>query len=193
MTDDLNRDDAFIERVAAALRTPVRGDESFAARVLAGIETSTTESSPRDARSWWLRPRTVRVTPLAGLALAAAIAAIVLGANALALRSPSAAQSVASATADTVHLVRFVFVDSSARTVTLVGSFNDWTKDTTPMQQDVTPGVWSVSVALPPGRHEYAFVVRDSSGERWIADPAGIRRRDEFGTESSIISIGGTT
>jgi 1,4-alpha-glucan branching enzyme len=50
------------------------------------------------------------------------------------------------------------------------------------------PGVWSVDVALPPGRHEYAFVM---DGKRWSPDPAADRVSDDFGTESSVVVVGG--
>jgi hypothetical protein len=45
-----------------------------------------------------------------------------------------------------------------------------------------------VSIALTPGRHEYAFVV---DGERWVADPFALTTRDEFGQESSVVRVGG--
>jgi 1,4-alpha-glucan branching enzyme len=51
------------------------------------------------------------------------------------------------------------------------------------------PGVWSVELPLRQGRHEYAFVVLDTTGERWVADPLAPRVRDEFGTESSVVTV----
>ena len=39
-----------------------------------------------------------------------------------------------------------------------------------PTQAVRRPGVWAVSVALPAGRHEYAFIVDRT---RWIADLSG--------------------
>jgi hypothetical protein len=40
---------------------------------------------------------------------------------------------------------------------------------------------------MPPGRHEYAFIV---DGKRWTADPFAPPRSDEFDTSSSVIVVG---
>jgi len=45
-------------------------------------------------------------------------------------------------------------------------------------------------VPLAPGRYRYAFLV---DGSRWLADPAAPRARDdEFGTPSSVVTVGGS-
>jgi 1,4-alpha-glucan branching enzyme len=92
-----------------------------------------------------------------------------------------------AATPDTVQLMRFVFVDPRASTVELVGDFNAWTRGSTALKLSGAPGVWAVSVALTPGRHEYAFIV---NGTRWVADPLAVKTSDDFGTESSVIRVG---
>lgn len=108
---------------------------------------------------------------------------------------PAAAPAVASAAAaaaayparhDTVYMVRFVLADANAHTVSLVGDFNNWTKHATPLAP-AKPGVWTAQVALPAGRHEYAFVV---DGQRWVADPAAERVADDFDTPSSVLTVG---
>jgi 1,4-alpha-glucan branching enzyme len=88
---------------------------------------------------------------------------------------------------DTVELVRFVFVDSGAASVALVGDFNGWTRGATELKRSGAPGVWTASVALTPGRHEYAFII---NGKRWVADPLAVKSSDDFGTESSVIRVG---
>jgi Carbohydrate-binding module 48 (Isoamylase N-terminal domain) len=183
MMDETRKDEAFAARVAAGMRDVPMADAGFVERVMATVATSA------PARSWWLRPRTLRVTPLTTLALAAAVALVAFGLNTIGVRSSSERQPLAAASADTVILVRFVLNDDSARAVTLVGTFNDWAKGATPMSQSA-PGVWTVTVPLQHGRHEYAFILRDARGERWTADPAALVRYDEFGTESSIVSVG---
>lgn len=85
-----------------------------------------------------------------------------------------------------MYVVRFVLADARARTVSLVGDFNAWAKRATPLRV-AKPGVWSAQVALPPGRHEYAFVV---DGKRWVADPAAERLADDFDTPSSVVTVG---
>jgi len=197
MIDELNRDDAFAERVAKPLRAPERADETFEARVLTAVQAAGRKGAhqPVAAGTWWLRPRTVRVTPLAALALAAALSAVVLGSASLVRRAAyrELLPTAQAASPDTVHVVRFVFVDSNARSVSIVGAFNGWEKNATMLYPTGKSGVWSVSIPLDAGRHEYAFIVSDAKGEHWIADPLGEPVHDEYGTESSAIFVGTQT
>jgi 1,4-alpha-glucan branching enzyme len=102
---------------------------------------------------------------------------------------PTAPVTVAAAenvVHDTVNVVRFVFV-GDARSVALVGDFNAWSGDATPLATAGTDRTWSVSVPLARGRHEYAFIV---DGKRWVADPFAPATSDEFNTSSSVITVG---
>jgi len=95
-------------------------------------------------------------------------------------------------TRDTVHVIRFVFVDRAAQSVSLVGDFNNWSREMTPLVPTANGDAWTVTVTLPPGRHEYAFIVRDAKAgrERWAADPLAPTLQDEFGTVSSVVQVG---
>jgi 1,4-alpha-glucan branching enzyme len=142
--------------------------------------------------SWWRTEWIIRVSPRGGVAIAAGIAALIAVSSLAGSRISSRSQqpSVAARAAqprDTVQLVRFVFVDSGAASVALVGDFNEWTRGATQLKRSGAPGVWTVSVSLSPGRHEYAFIV---NGSRWVADPLAVKSSDDFGTESSVIRIG---
>jgi hypothetical protein len=187
---------AFCERIAADLRHPERLDPSFDARLMERVrqEAGLPRQQDESGSSWWRTERVLRVSPLAGLALAAGISAFV-ALSTLAIgshvwsrsTSPVAAQAVIRTRTDTVNVVRFVFADPGARSVQLVGDFNEWTRGATNLKPSGAPGVWSVSVPLHPGRHEYAFIV---NGTRWIADPLATKSSDDFGTESSVIHVG---
>lgn len=61
--------------------------------------------------------------------------------------------------------VRFRTACPGADTVYLAGDFNDWTIPGVPMQE-VEPGVWEVSCALPTGtqRVGYFAIRRDADG-----------------------------
>ena len=125
------------------------------------------------------------------MAIAAGIAAIIavssIAGSRMLMRSHESPVTAQAAPApDTVHMVRFVFVDSGAASVALVGDFNEWTKGATELKRSGAPGVWTVAVPLTPGRHEYAFII---NGSRWVADPLAIRSSDDFGTESSVIRV----
>jgi len=74
-----------------------------------------------------------------------------------------------------------------AASVALVGDFNDWDPARSPMQ--TAHGVWATVVQLAPGRYRYAFLV---NGVEWRADPsAPAAKDDEFGTPSSVVTVGG--
>ena len=124
----------------------------------------------------------------AGLTTIVALSSIAIGSR-ISDRPDSSPTAAAAVTPDTVQIVRFVFVDSGAGSVELVGDFNKWTRGATALERSGAPGVWTVSVALTPGRHEYAFII---NGTRWVADPLAVKSSDDFGTESSVIRVGAT-
>jgi len=189
-------DEAFAERIAAPLRVPEHAHRSFEKRVMDRVRAEGASIYPGQGtskQSWWRTKRVVRLSPLAGLALAAGITGVVAFSSiAIGSRIGGRAQHVANAAQraaapDTVQLVRFVFVDSRASSVELVGDFNEWTRGSTALRLSGAPGVWAVSVPLSPGKHEYAFIV---NGTRWVADPLAVKTSDDFGTESSVIRVG---
>src|SRR5512146_2997161 len=181
-----SRDDEFAERIAQPLRAPEVLAPDFEARLMAQARAEVARQRAVQARgTWWTRRRMVMASPLGGLALAAGLAALAAISTLTVARRAAQVPSVA-VLHDTVQLVRFVFADSSARSVSLVGDFNGWARERTPLHATARAGVWSVSVPLTAGRHEYAFIV---NGERWVADPLSPGNRDEFGTESSVLLL----
>ncbi len=101
---------------------------------------------------------------------------------------PNAPSRLATGT-DQYQPVEFVVSAPHASRVTLVGDFNAWDIDATPMESRAGSDRWTVSVPLPPGRHVYAFVI---DGAHWIADPAAPRvAADAFGAPSSVRIVGG--
>ncbi len=86
-------------------------------------------------------------------------------------------------------IVRFELTAPEAGGVTLVGDFNGWDRQATPMRRAESPGTWTVSVPLERGRHVYGFVV---DGVRWVADPmAPLAPADGFGGVNSIVVVNG--
>jgi 1,4-alpha-glucan branching enzyme len=84
---------------------------------------------------------------------------------------------------------QFLLVARGAASVALVGDFNDWDPARTPMRA-AHQGVWTTVVPLTPGRYRYAFLV---NGSQWLADPTAPRALDdEFGTPSSVVTVGGS-
>ena len=190
--------DSIAPRIVQPLRAAERLDPTFVARVMSAVHAEARGWAARTAprAGWWRRQRTIQLSPLAGLAMAAGVAGLVVLAategDRLLRRPAPGAPIVQAAAAETVHVVRFVFTDRDAKAVSLVGDFNGWSKDATPLAEETRDGTWVVSVELPRGRHEYAFVVQRGDEERWAADPFSLPVRDDFGTESSVLTVGGS-
>ena len=183
-------DEEFLESIAAKLRAPVVPSAGFEARVMRAVR----EPERTTVLAWVTRPRVIRLSPLAGLAEAACLSLAVLSAYRAVDRDPpshatvAVGQPVSTSIADTVKLVQFVLVAPSARSVSLVGDFNDWDPAAMPLREAADAGVWSVTVPLSTGRHQYVFMV---DGNRWTLDPAAPRAvEDSFGTPNSVITVG---
>ncbi len=180
-----------LESAIGLLKEPVRLDPALDARVMASIESA---SAPRGwARrlrgvfDWLWRGRTVNVSPLGGLAVAAGIAALVVWGRGGTVPEEVSQMHLAEAERPAVQ---FVIIAPSAEAVSLVGDFNDWNPSATPMELVDDSRVWSVTVALVEGRYRYAFLV---DGETWLRDPsAPPAQDDEFGRPGSVVTIGDT-
>jgi AMP-activated protein kinase-like protein len=160
---------AFLERLAAPLRTPVELSERVERTVLARLR-----ADERPARGWPFRP-------LAAAAMAAGIAAAFAGGVLVGRRS-----AVPAAPDRGAHTVEFALRTAADSAVTLVGDFNDWDPRATPLHPGAG-GVWTVTVPLRPGRYRYTFIV---DGTRWRRDPAAPRAlEDDFGTPTSVITV----
>lgn len=189
-----DRDDTFTDRVANLLRAPEEFGAEFERSLVAAIRadrpirTKLVERGRTLSPVWWRTPRTIRLSPLAGLAVAASVAVITALATLRIAPSRSSATSatIAHATRDTVTIVRFVFV-GPAKSVALVGDFNRWGGEAMPLAVAGGTDAWTISVPVPHGRHEYAFIV---DGKRWVPDPFAPTTSDEFDTTSSVIVVG---
>ena len=141
---------------------------------------------------WMTRPRTIRVSPLAGLALAAGLAGVV----AMAARPDSGDGGAAAPivigppSVPGRYMMQFMFVNDSASKVAIVGDFNDWEEGVSPLRRE-EKGVWTITIPLAPGRYQYTFVV---DGTTWVPDPAAPRTlEDDFGRPNSVITVGDVT
>jgi len=72
-----------------------------------------------------------------------------------------------------------------AEKVFLVGEFNDWDRESTPMQRS-RDGVWSVTIELPRGQSfQFRYLV---DGTEWYNDwHADQYVRNEFGADNSVV------
>ena len=162
---------------------------SVASRVLAEIRQNPAavqgEGPGRRLIHWLGRPRavTVRLRPVWTLALAAGLAAVLLlpwwsdGGP-----TPGVAQGIAN----------FVGHFPGARSVEVVGSFNDWSRGMLHLSDDDHNGIWHGEAVLPAGQHEYMFVVDGENGERWVSDPLAGRYVDDgfgAGQQNSLLIV----
>jgi len=82
---------------------------------------------------------------------------------------------------------RFYFRAPNARNVSLVGGFNGWKVEETPMALGEREGVWEAVLSIPPGTWRYAFV----ADGKWEAPPgAGRYEEDGFGGTIGLIDAG---
>ena len=187
-TDDL------IDHVATSLRREqmvLAAD--FDERVMREVRVTSRDVTRRGLWRWMLQPRSVSVSPLGALALAAGLAGVV----ALAARQdegpvPTSVQAspVALTPVGTQQMTKLLFVAPSASQVHIVGDFNDWDSEASPLQR-MDQGVWTITIPLAPGRYQYTFVV---DGTSWVADPGAPRTlEDDFGRPNSIITVGDAT
>ena len=199
MTDWDN--DPFIESIAKELRQPVRLDSRFDDRVMAALDAPVVIPLNRPLHRGWLQRRmTISVTPLGGVAAAAAIGMImVLGAR-IGTTPPSPAAGVstsalpivpvASSTVDVEQIIvqrQLTIVVPTATKVAVVGDFNDWDASRDLMQRLTPDGLWSITVPLRVGRHEYQFVVDDTLR---LSDPTMPKTTSDFGAANSVITVG---
>jgi hypothetical protein len=190
----LTEHDETLDRVIDSLKEPVTIDSSLDTRVMSEIERlpAPRGQATRTSLPWLARRWTVRVSPIGGLAAAAALAAVATSAILLSRGREEPATPVAQTAAETTtarpEVTQFVLVAPGAKSVTLVGDFNDWSTSSTRLVRQAGDGVWWVNIALPPGRYRYAFIV---DGDNWRSDPNAPAAEDEFGRANSVITIGG--
>lgn len=189
--------DPFIEEIAGELKRPVRFDSSFESRVMSAIDPSiVSRDKRRKPTPWLLRPRTFYVSPLAGIAVAAGLVAVI---TMSALQTvPNDQKNVMASTelvlpngfvpvaGPAMYAAPFTYINRSAKSVSVVGSFNDWDATKNVLQQ-TSDSVWSTNIMLAPGRYEYQLMVDG----KLIADPNAQRSaQSEFGEANSVVMVG---
>ena len=83
--------------------------------------------------------------------------------------------------------VRFTVLAPGAKQVVLVGSFNGWAKDATPMKIVDGSSVWVVDVPLAEGEYTFMYVI---DGVRWMTPPqAEDFIIDGFGQTNGVVIV----
>lgn len=103
------------------------------------------------------------------------------------LSASCAAAIVQTAPVVTHDGVRFVFVHPGAHSVTLTGSFNEWSTSSHALARDQSSGVWTVVVPLPPGEYLFMYVV---DGIQWISPEVAEDFVDDgFGVKNGVVVV----
>jgi|WetSurMetagenome_2_1015567.scaffolds.fasta_scaffold153665_2 hypothetical protein len=168
----------------------------FTERVMARISLEETRETGSERRPFRLPVFGIR---WAGVAVAAAAIALaylggvhtarnraVAPATTATDISPGLANQAAAASG--LSYVRLAYVPSnpSVEKVTVVGSFNNWDPEATPLHRQ--NGVWSTILVLAPGSYEYMFYENDT---RWVTDPLAVQtREDGFGGANAVLEVG---
>jgi len=135
----------------------------------------------RVLRSLWT-PHAVSIRPVYALAGAGFVAVLFLMAPNIFDIQPVVPQLTAGRVDE--HLFVQFRLQTEASTVQLAGSFSNW-EPKYDLQQ-VAPGVWTITVPLTAGVHDYAFVV---DGQHWIPDPYAPGINDGFGGTNSRLTL----
>jgi len=176
------------DELGAAIRSVpyAAPDAGLTRRIMAGLK-------PR--RDGWFRrlalaartPLTFSVTPLA--ALTTAVVLFVGGGVLYRQMAGSSARPAFDALHPTGVPVVFQFSDPAARSVAVMGTFNDWNPRGYEMVRDASSGQWTLKIRLHPGQHDYVFWI---DNEKIQPDPhADLIQDDGFGNANSVIFIKG--
>lgn len=152
-----------------------------------GVMRRIADPAPVTFWSWLRKPRRLelRLSPLGLVGLVGCFALITVGAMGVLGRERNHFVVQVPAAESTAVVVRFTLLADGARKVAVAGDFNEWDPNATPLVSD-GKGNFSGTLRLPPGAHEYMFVV---DGE-WITDPAASERRpDGFGRTNAVLRL----
>ena len=93
---------------------------------------------------------------------------------------------VSQRTVSALHKVEFLYYAEAGKTVSVAGSFNDWTPQVSLMFFDPERKAYCIELELEPGCHEYKFVVDGN----WILDETNPNfASNDFGTLNSVLNL----
>ncbi len=172
-----------LEMIVEELQRPVRFDQSFDRRLMVRVRRLYREQRKR--RGWLGAAASITRHP----AWAAALAASLIGMVTFGVIRVRQGERVVATNG--LEPVQFVLVAPAARSVAVVGDFNNWGFGDSALVATNHHGVWSVTAPVRAGVHRYAFVV---NGKQWMADPnAPHSSSDDFGMPSSALVVEDST
>jgi hypothetical protein len=191
MTEHISRrTDDRLDAALAAMRQPPAVPQAHVERIAAAAVLASAPAT--GASTWTLRAAAaIAVVAFGAAALSSARQAAgsdpaALAANGIGARVERAAE-LTPVMASAARPIVFELDAPSARSVQVLGDFNQWARETNVMRRGAD-GRWRTTTLLPPGRYVYAFLV---DGERFQRDPMrdAIEDRD-FGVTGSELVVG---
>jgi hypothetical protein len=190
--------DELIERVTRSLSSLPPKNPLATARILATVRSRRAKAPSRVTLVLeWMRQPNFSFASAGMLAAAAlAIGFVTRGAvtprdESATMASASPVQAVPMVAAANTNAVRAVpvpitFDAVNAKTVSIVGDFNDWDSTASPLTRFGSNGPWTATVKVMPGRHLYAFMVDG----KLVVDPRAPHARDlDYGSDASVLMV----
>ena len=86
----------------------------------------------------------------------------------------------------TTKSINFQVSDEPGKDVFVAGTFNNWASSQHQMRDDSGTGAFKITLELPPGRHEYKFIVNgewrsDTNCPEWVVN--------DHGSLNSVITV----
>jgi len=183
-TDDLLLDEELQEMVCAIKELPdLEVPASLLSSVMGAIQKPKLPWYQR-FYNWARAPRSITFSPLQ---IAVSAALLVVCTTLMLTHLPGRQQSRSAQSQDHRVPVVFTLTLPSAQSVAVVGSFNQWRPQGFEMH-DAEHHRWTITLELPEGRYEYAFLVDD---KEIIPDPhASLYQNDGFGNRNAVLILG---
>lgn len=183
IVSEVNGFNELIENAAHELRRPVRFNPALDERVMKSVRAIPRFGRMANLVGWLLTTHPVRLSPAFGLVVLVG-AAVGMWAWA---SSGAVPEQIASSFENGARMIVFSLEVPEASDVSIVGDFNDWDAEATPLSRTSALDEWAAAVPLVPGRYQYTFIV---DGEQWVADPGAPRAlQSDFGRPSSVITV----
>ena len=149
------------------------------------LQLAPSEPAPLTRRRHWQISRPMAIAAALGFMVGGVAGR---GASVRARSFPQCGTVMSSRTTSSASTIGVFFsvMAPGVQRVSLVGDFNGWNADATPLEVAADGQTWTTMLPLPAGRHAYAFVI-DGQVVRDPAAPA--EAEEDFGVPNSLVLV----